>query len=146
MCSSGFAVTLRPGRRARYIVMLSGWILTLSGLVTALHMNLPGFSRAMVASVWLAASILQLYRQGRAFRSVAALMIAIEESRVRVSIDSFGPCRLLPGSLLFDRFGWLWIELPGSRRYGELILSSEVAEDAWRRLQVVWRWGRSAHD
>ena len=121
-------------------------MLTLSGLVTAFHIHLPATGRAVTAIVWLVMSFWQLYRQGRAFSSVAALVIAIEESRVRVSVDSAGPCELLPGSLLFDRFGWLRLELPCGRRYGELVLRSETSDVDWRHLQVAWRWGCRAHD
>lgn len=146
MSSSGSAATLSPGRQARLIVLLSGWFLTLAGLVTALHTQLPAAGRALLASVWLLASFRQLYRQARAFRSVAALLIAADEPRVQAIGDNPGPCDLLPGSLLFERFGWLWLELPGGCRYGELILRSETLEEDWRHLQVVWRGSRRAHD
>ncbi len=146
MSSSGFAATLSPGRQARFIVLLSGWLLTLAGLVTALHTHLPAVGRGVLASVWLLASLRQLYRQARAFRSVAALVIGVDEPRVQIMGDSPGSCDLLPGSLLFERFGWLWLELPDGYRFGELILRSETPEDDWRHLQVVWRWGRRAHD
>ena len=146
MYSGGFAATLSRGRRARVIVLLSGCFLTLAGLVTALHTHLPATGRGVLVFVWLAVSVRQLYRQARAFRSVAALLIAVDEPRVRVLGDISGSCELLPGSLLFERFGWLWLELPGGCRFGELVLRSETAEDDWRHLQVIWRWGHRAHD
>ena len=144
--SSDFAATLSPGRRARLIVLLSGWLFTLAGLVTALHTQLPATGRAVLASVWLAVSSRQLYGQARAFRSVTALRIVAAEPTVRVLGDRPGSCDLLPGSLLLPRFGWLRLELPGGCRFGELVLRSETPDDDWRHLHVVWRWGRKAHD
>jgi len=49
------------------------------------------------------------------------------------------PARLLPGSMLLRRVGWIRWDDGCGRQYAELLRGRSRESDDWRRLQVIWR-------
>ena len=144
--SDSCVATLKPGNAARTLVLLSGWLLLLAGFVIALHLNAHPLARAVMAAGWTGSAAWRLYRQACGFRSVAALVLAEGGPDIRSAGRARGRCELLAGSLVFRQAGWLRLRLPGGRTHAELVLAAETPADDWRRLQILWRWGRRAHE
>ena len=49
------------------------------------------------------------------------------------------PARLLSGSVVLEKYAWLFIKPRNGCRYAELVRGDSLENQAWRRLQVIWR-------
>ena len=127
-------------------MLLSGWLLLLAGFVIALHLNTHPANRILIAAAWVGSASWRLYRQACGFRSVSGLVLAAGGPDIHTVGHSSGHCELLAGSLVFRRACWLRLRLPGGETHAELVLATETPVDDWRRLQILWRWGRRAHE
>jgi hypothetical protein len=54
-------------------------------------------------------------------------------------LGNWHTARLLPGSVLLRRIGWIRLETGIGQRCAELVRGSCRESDDWRRLQVIWR-------
>lgn len=121
--------------------MGSGWCLLLLGGVVILHLDVPGAVRLGLLAAWLADASVGLYRTGRAQAAVFALVLLEDGCFVRDRQGSSEPVTLQAGSMLTRRMAWLRCRRADGSGYSELLLRAGSDPQAWRRLQVLWRWG-----
>lgn len=127
-------------------MLISGSLLLLAGFAIAIHLQTDPAVRALVAVAWIGGSVRRLLGQASGFRAVKTLIVSPGAPDIVAAGRAAGPCALLSGSLLLQTAGWLRLRLPCGRQHTELLLASDCAPDDWRRLQILWRWGRRPHD
>ena len=140
MSSTTYSACLRPDHRLRRLTLRCGHALAALGTIPIFHLPLAARWQAVAAIVWVGSVLLQNRQLRRQWRLVR---------RIRVSpggaVELIGPgreivCgRLLAGSVLYPRFCWLRIVLPGGRVVSEPLLGLPRRCNNWRRLQVIWR-------
>ena len=139
--SSAYDVRLKPCAGARRLLWVSAWLLLLAGLALVLHLDVAPGIRAVIAAAWLLDGVLSCRRLARAQRVTARIILRADGSALRQ--DRRGgevPLTLLPVTVVGRSLAWLRFRGPDRRIYSELLLAADVDREAWRRLQVVWRW------
>lgn len=140
MSSSTFSAELQPDCTLRWIVLLSG--AGLAGIGILLIVTLPLHAAAIVtaAGTWLALCAQELVRIRRGFALCRRMRIAPGGSMLLLQADGqWRTARLLAGSVLLRRAGWLLFETQDGHRCAELLQGRCRESDDWRRLQVIWR-------
>ena len=72
---------------------------------------------------------------------VAAVVLQPDECIARNRRGTRQDLRLLGGSVIAGNLAWLRFRRADGGTYTELFERQQVGADAWRRLQVLWRWG-----
>lgn len=121
--------------------MGSGWCLLLLGCTLLLHLDVPVAVRVALLAAWLADAGTGLYRLGRRQAAVFALVLLEDGCFVRDRQGNHAPVTLQAGSVLLQRIAWLRCRCAEGGAYSELFLRDGSDPLAWRRLQVLWRWG-----
>ncbi len=138
--SIGYSACLPANRALRLFVLLSGLCFTITGAVLILAMPLALLPRLAVAGVWLLASGYDIERQRRAYRQYSGLRLDCEgRVEIRNRQGEWLGARLLPGSLVLRRFGWIRIRDERGRVFAEPVCGQCRDSCDWRRLQVLWR-------
>ena len=140
MSSPPYSADLRAEPLLRRIVLWSGIALSLTGVFLIATLSLPGSWRVVGSGVWAAFSIRELLALARAYRRYRALRIYSDGSiEVGMGDATTTGARLLPGSIVLPRLAWLRLRLDGGATSGELLRGNIGENEAWRRLQLIWR-------
>jgi hypothetical protein len=124
----------------RGIVLWSGCILLLLGVLVIAGLPWPASWRGFTTLVWLALCVRELRNLAAAYRQYRALRIHADGSiELRQEDDEAASARLLPGSIVLPGLAWLRLELEDGSASGELLRGNTGEDEAWRRLQVIWR-------
>ena len=116
-------------------------MLALLGLVAAASVPgniMPGLG---LGAGWAVLVVVHLVRQRRRSTAIEAYRLYPDGSVDLLDrAGSAGAGRLLPGSVLYERIGWLRFEAAGKDgSWAELIVGNARKSDEWRRLQVIFR-------
>jgi hypothetical protein len=140
MSSSKYVAELHPDALLRRLVLLSG--ASLAALGAALIFTLP-LHRAVLfgASVgWLLLCAREVVNASRGFSHCVRLRISAGGEILMLDPDGvWQRARLLSGSVVLRRVGWILFEANDGRRFAELLRGRCRENDEWRRLQVIWR-------
>jgi hypothetical protein len=140
MSSPPYSTDLPTEPLLRRVVLWSGIVLLLVGVVVIAGLPLPGYWGLIAVGVWVAAGSRELLALAGAYRRYRALRIYSDGSiEVRREDASTASARLLPGSIVLPRLAWLRLRLEGGPTSGELLRGDTGENEAWRRLQVIWR-------
>lgn len=138
--SREFAAVLIPAAPLRKLLLGFSACATLAGIVLIAGMPLRPSLKAITGLLWLCrgySEMASLVRgQSRASRlrfSSGGAVHALSPGRRARSL------RVLSGSVVLSRVGWLRLCFGDGLRYGELIAGNPRRNDDWRRLQVLWR-------
>ena len=124
----------------RGIVLSSGLILLLLGVFVIAGLPWPASWRGLSTLVWLVLCVRELRILAMAYRQYRALQIFADGSvEIRREDDEAAGARLLPGSMVLPGLAWLRLELEDGSASGELLRGNTGEDEAWRRLQVIWR-------
>jgi len=140
MSSNTFSAELKPDPCLRRIVMLSGGLLGASGVLLILALPLRPVALVAASCGWLALSLRELVGLHRGF--VQCCAIRVNTDGELLCLDPAGDWhvgRLLGGSILLRRFGWMRLENGQGRESVEPIRGACRESHDWRRLQVIWR-------
>ena len=140
MSSSKYSAELCPDVLLRRVVLVSGMGFTVLGV--ALILTLPLHLAALIAGSvgWLLFCARELVIAGRGFSYCRRLRIAEGGDILLLDPDGvWKAARLLSGSAVLRRVGWILFETSEGRRYAELVRGRCRESDDWRRLQVIWR-------
>ncbi len=140
MSSTTYSAELRADAWLRLIVISCGRLLAAAGLILILMLPVAAGLRFVGCLIWLAWSWLELRRYHQGYATYRRI-------RIRVGADlqllngehEWVAARLLTGSVLLQRIGWLYLETADGRRFAELVRGDCRESDDWRRLQVIWR-------
>ena len=140
MSSTTYSAELHPDARLRRIVLWSGAFLGAVGVVLIFSMRLPAVVLIAASTAWLLVSGRELGRIRRAYTRCCRLRLSAGGEMRWLDVDgNWYPAKLLPGSVLLRRVGWIrWHDGRG-RQAAELLRGRCRESDDWRRLQVIWR-------
>ena len=139
--STTCAVELSPAANVRSVVLASGWLLLLMGVVLIQHLPVSATARWVLAVFWLADAGSCLVRLARAQAGVSRVILSADgRHRVRGKDGRVRPLRPLRDSVLTQHLAWLRFVRDDGGVYSELFWRRQVESQAWRRMQVIWRW------
>ena len=140
MSSNEYSAELRPDPILRFLVLLSGILLCVVGLVLIPGLALPAPAIGLGVALWFYYMLLAITVLAREFRNCRGLKVYPDCSLLRLDRESrWRPVRLLPGSVVLPRLAWIRFETECGVRAAELLRGDCRKGDDWRRLQVIWR-------
>jgi hypothetical protein len=124
----------------RILVLLSGILLCVVGLVLILGLALPAPAIGLGVAFWIYFALLEISVLAREFRKSHGLKVYPDCLLLRLDRERrWRPVRLLPGSVVLPRLAWIRFETECGIRAAELLRGNCRESDNWRRLQVIWR-------
>lgn len=140
MSSTAYSTELRPDRRLRRAVQISGLVATILGLVVILSMPVDGRWRAGVSLAWLLFGLRELRTIRVAYSRYCRIRIdAVGDIDLETTSGDRHAGRLLPGSVVLPGLAWLRLAAADGPVFGEFLLRNAQENKQWRRLQVIWR-------
>lgn len=140
MSSTPYCAELKPDTRLRQLVVGCGLVSMVTGLVILAGMDLERRWTAAAAMIWLLASGWQLFVITSGYKQIRCLRI-FGSGAVELEVPGGGwlAAKLLPGSIVLDHLAWLRIVTAEGCQHRELVRRKSSENEAWRRLQVIWR-------
>lgn len=139
MSSSAYFAEIEPDQRLRTVVLGSAGVLTVAGSLAIASMPLPPIPRLLLVAAWVCYGVAGIRRHRDAYRRCSRLRLKVDGSALLLRDGEWRQARLLPGSVLRDSVGWLYLHPAGDSRFGELVRGDGRRNPEWRRLQVLWR-------
>lgn len=140
MSSSAYSAEIGSDETLRRIVLLSGVGAAVIGFALILVLPWHPSLRLIVSSGWLGLLFLELYKIRCAYRRYCALRVDSHGNAwLKDRAGEWHGARLLAGSVLLRRFGWIRLASVDGGACAELVRGHCRDSAAWRRLQVVWR-------
>lgn len=140
-CFVASAVELRLRRGSRRLVLGSGWLLLLIGLVLALNTPFSPALRLLLAVTWLCVAGFSLARQAVGFNRARRLLLRADGTGAALNGGRQRPVEVVGGSPLPRNALWLRLRFDDGLVHGELIRAADTDPAVWRRLLVLWRFG-----
>lgn len=123
-------------------MLASGCLLMLAGLVLILQLDVSLLVRVPLAVIWTGEVAVALFRLARGQSRVCCLILSADGGCLaRDGTGEDRPLQALRNSLLTQNLAWLRFRSGHRQVYAELFMRGQVEAEAWRRLQVIWRWG-----
>ena len=139
MSSSTYSAEISPHKRLRQVVLLSGIVMSLIGVVVILVLPISVAGRAVAVVGWFFWSGRELLTYWRAYgRWRAYRLFADGEARVFGREES-RPVKLMPGSIVLTEVAWLRLQAENGDKWGELVEGHHRKSEDWRRFQVIFR-------
>lgn len=140
MSSNVFAAELQPDPVLRRAVLISGAALALAGILLVASMPLHPLLLLAGSAGWLFLCCREIVLLARGFSRCRRLRITPEGGILLLdTAGEWHPARLLPGSVMLRRAGWVLLQTADGRRLAEPIRGTCRESHDWRRLQVIWR-------
>lgn len=126
--------------RLRRVVLLSGMLLAVAGFAMILSLPVHLAARIAGCAAWAILCWREQARFRHAYRRVLRLRMSCDgDLKVLDRNGKWLTARLLSGSVLLRRLGWMRIRTEDGHVFAELV-GGRCRHDAdWRRLQVIWR-------
>ena len=122
-------------------MQVSGCLLLLGGLTLIQYLEVSLWLRVSLAVLWIAEVGVGLTRLARGQSRVRGLLMSADGRWLaRDKNGEHRPLEALGDSVVTDRVAWLRFGSGRRPVYTELFLREQVEAEAWRRLQVAWRW------
>ncbi len=138
--STAYSAEIAPDSCLRRIVLVSAIALALLGATAIGVATLPAWVRLLALPGWLAMSYLEIRALRYGWERAGRLRFrASGDVEIRGRDGNWGPARLLDGSVLLRRLGWLRLIADDGVRIHELVRGSCRSDRDWRRLHVIWR-------
>ena len=140
MSSNSYSASLTPDPWLRIVVLTSGRLLIAAGLALLLTLAIDVVLRAAGCLVWVVIGRFELRRLTQGFEACRVIRIdSSGEITILDSDDNWVPARLLTGSVLLRKLGWMRLQDQSGQIILELIRGDARQSQDWRRLQVIWR-------
>jgi len=135
-----YSTELSPEPCLRRTVIATGLAASGIGLLLVAMLDIGALWRCLVSLAWICRSVRELWVIAGGYMRCKRIRID-SAGTVELLIGDVGwvPARLLAGSVVLDGIAWLRIESGNGRRYAELVRGDLHEDEAWRRLQVIWR-------
>lgn len=114
--------------------MILAGVLVIAGLRLPAAWLLPAGAAWTLAGLWQVSALRATYRHYNRIRLHADGRLEVLRSN-----EPDERARLLDGSFVLPGLAWLRIRLEDGRTSGELLRGDIRENQAWRRLQVIWR-------
>ena len=140
MSSRPYSADLAADLLLRRMVIASGLAFTLLGILVIVGLAMPAFWKGLGSSAWVVAGVARVTRLARGYRQYSGIRVHAHGGIEllcgdRAAVDA----RLLPGSIVLPGYAWLRIGLEDGGTCAELLRCNMGENEAWRRLQVIWR-------
>ena len=140
MSLHAYSAELHPEPRLRRLVLASGIMLFIAGLLLILRLPVAATYRSAIAVFWLALNAYEWFSNRRAYARFGILRIDAEgRIECRNGDGAWQAHGLRSGSIVLARFAWLRLTAADGLRYAELLYGDARESDDWRRFQVIWR-------
>lgn len=121
-------------------MLISGQLLLAAGLALILMLNSAVEWRATGSLIWLVYGALEVRRVERGFAHCCGIRLDAGGCvEILGQDDQWRSARLLSGSLLLRKWGWLRLRADNGRVSVELLRGDSREDSDWRRLQLIWR-------
>lgn len=145
MPSPSFVVKLYPDVLLHRIMMGSGVILSLAGILLLINMAGPMSWRVVATVVWSLDCALTLRRLAAGQARVKLITLDSEGGvRTKSSMGVTTLAALQSGSFILARVAWLRIKDGRGGIYAGLFIQSRMNAADWHRIQLLWRQSRRA--
>jgi len=138
--STAYFAEITPDHILRRVVLWSGALLGIAGVLAILILPISPWLRVALAVGWAGASFLELRQLARIWRGCRRLKI---DSNGEIQLlDAAGRWRtgsLVSGGVLLRKMGWIRLRDHSGASFGEPLSGDPRASADWRRLQVIWR-------
>jgi hypothetical protein len=141
MSSRPFAAELKPDPVLRKIVLLSGCLATLTGIVLAMRLPAPVPARIFLVLAWACVSVYEIGRTTQGVRRTKTILLAPDEAVVLDRAGRSERVRIMSGSVVLPGVAWLRLGFDDGLTYGELLRGNAARCPHWRHLQILWRQG-----
>ncbi len=140
MSSNVFSAELRGDTRLRRLVQVAAAASAITGVLLLAGLPYHPSLKLLAGAAWIVLCVVEFYRMTRAWARFRAFRIGPGgDVRVLDNDACWRPARLLSGSVLLRRYGWIRLQGPDGMRYAEPLSGHCRKSAAWRRLQVIWR-------
>lgn len=140
MPSNAYSTELRPDPLLRAIVLASGFVLGLLGLIAIIGLPWSFGMRTAAVAGWAGWTGRELARLHGAWRNCRGLRLEADGGAKVVGADGrWQPAAVLPGGILLRRAGWIRLRTQAGTVFAEPLRGSCREDPDWRRLQVLWR-------
>jgi len=139
MSSSTYSAEIRPHKRLRRIVLLSGLIFSLIGVIVIVLLPISVAGKAIAAAGWFCWTGRELLTYWQVYgRWNGYSLSADAEVRVFGSGENC-TAKVLPGSIVLAEVAWLRLQAENGDKWGELLAGNHRKSEEWRRFQVIFR-------
>ena len=140
MSSNTYSTELRPERRLRRAVILTGLVANLLGLLIILSATIALHWRVLASLFWLLLGARELLDISAGHKRIKWICLDCDGSVELITRQGDRlAATLLAGSIVLPTLAWLRLQAHDGRRYYELIHGNISQDEQWRRLQVIWR-------
>lgn len=140
MSSPPYSTDLDADPSLRLVVLWSGLGMTLAGIPVIAGLPVPAGWKVPASAAWALAGVWQVFALRAAYRRYSGVRLYADGSIEVLRPGDVGKkARLLDGSFVLPRLAWLRIRTEDGRTSGELMRGRLPENEAWRRLQVIWR-------
>ena len=140
MSSPVFSTELTPEPGLRRVVLVSGVVMLVLGLVIVAAMSATVTVRVLIATAWLLLAYRQLLALVRHHALVHRIRVYADGSAEIAAADgAWRPATLSPGSVVLERLAWLRLDTGFVPQAGELLAGNARKNKDWRRLPMIWR-------
>ena len=140
MSSNVYSAEIFPDPFLRQLVLVSGALLGIAGILLIGSLALSVALRAAGAALWGLTTFRELVVLRRAWASCLALRFAENGAvEIRGPDLEWHAARLVSGSVLLRRMGWIRLKSGAGSVFAELVRADRQQARDWRRLHVIWR-------
>ena len=140
MSSTAYSAEITPDPALRSLVLCSGILLCIAGILAILTLPVNPWARLGLAAGWTVVSCVELRRLPRAWRSCRRLRFnASGEIQLLCADGQWRAGSLVSGGILLRKTGWIRLRDHTGSIFGELLAGNPRTSHDWRRLQVIWR-------
>ncbi|MDH3442230.1 MAG: hypothetical protein OEM63_15840 [Gammaproteobacteria bacterium] len=140
MSSTLFSTELATDKVLRRVVLGSGALLTITGILVIATLPGPPHWLWPAATLWGLAGLREIRIIASGYDAYQRIRISSTGAmELRRSTDDWMPVELLAGSVVLLNLAWLRFRLADGSRCCELLRGNAREDEAWRRFQLIWR-------
>ena len=140
MSSTAYSAELHPESNLRQLVLASGALLGVLGIVMLNLISVSTMPRVFLGLAWLLLTGRELWHCRVAYSRNSILRISgCGGAEVLGPEGNWQPVDLCAGSIVLPRMAWLRISAASGLKYAELLRGNSRESEQWRRFQVIWR-------
>ena len=140
MSSSAFFAEVRPDSRLRRIVLWSGGLLGVAGVLIILNLPTGGWAQLALAIGWSVLSVRELRQLRQGWADCRCLRFTPDGKIAVLCADArWRSAHWEAGGVLLRKVGWIRLRNHRGALVAEPLRGDSRASADWRRLHVIWR-------
>lgn len=139
MSSTAYSAELRPDPLLRRVVLWSGIVFAVVGILVILILPLAWWVRLTLSAGWVAVGCRERRQLQRGWAACDRLRF---DSTGKIGVQDAGEwheAQWESGGVLLRKAGWIRLRNHHGLVFGELLSGDARTSPDWRRLQVIWR-------